>query len=213
MFNDDGTDPNSLTNGKYELVDFTGRISTDSVQITTARTKSFDKAIVRRSLIYEIKNLTSPPVTLKINGKNLPIVRYANEFTNNAAYYDLENKELKIRCDWECKDPLVISLTRDGLAVITATEPPTQENILTVFPNPGFSQNPLSIKIKFIESGVYSLEVFNNAGTIVADKYLGKQQKGSIMDFALDVQKLRGAYIFKLKNERDKIQTKTVVIE
>ena len=213
MFNDDGADPNSLTNGKYELVDFNGRISTDSIQITTTRTKSFDKAIARRSLIYEIKNLTSPPITLKINGREFPIVRYANEFTNNAAYYDLGNKELKIRYEWDCKDPLVISLTRAGLAVITATEPPKPENILTIFPNPGLSQDPLSIKINFIESGVYSLVVYNNAGTIVANKYLGKQHKGSVMDFALDVQKLRGAYIFKLKNERDKIQTKTVVIE
>ncbi|MCF2444442.1 T9SS type A sorting domain-containing protein [Dyadobacter sp. CY345] len=213
MFHDDGIDPNSLTNGKYELVDFTGRVSADSIQITTVRKKSFEKSIAKRNLVFEIKNLTSPPVALKINGKDYPVVQYANEFTSASAYYNLANKELKIRYDWECKDPLIITITRDGLGIITATEPPKPANIFTVYPNPGLSRDPLSVKIKFVESGDYSLEVFNNTGTIVAGKQLGKQQNGTVVNFMLDVKKLKGAYIFKLSNEKGKIQTKTIVIE
>jgi len=213
MFNDAGSDPSALTNGKYELIDFMGKVSADSIGISAWRKKSFDKSIAKRSLVFEIKNLTSPPIGLKINGTNFPVVLYANEFSANSAYYDLANRELKIRCEWVCKDPLNISILRDGLAVITGIEPERDDNIFTVFPNPTLSNDPLSFKIEFIETGDYRLEVYNNSGTMVTHRNLGKQQKGKVADFRMDVQNFKGTYLFKLKNERDHIQTKTVIIE
>ncbi|MEO6686133.1 MAG: TIM-barrel domain-containing protein [Dyadobacter sp.] len=213
LFNDDGADPNSLTNGKYELVDFTGHVWTDSIQIVTTRKKDYEKTLSKRNMIYEIKNLTSPPLSLKINGKNFSVVQHANEFSNTAAYYDIISKQLKIGYEWDCKIPLTISIIRDGLAVITGTEPVSEPNILTVFPNPTLSSEPLSVKIKFADSGNYDLKIYNNLGTVVVSQKLGKQPKGNTMSLNVNVQKLKGAYIIKLKNDKNNIETKTIIIE
>ena len=213
MFNDDGSDPNSLSNNKHELIEFTGRISMDSIQIVTNRRKEYDRSISKRNMLYEIENLTSPPTSLKINNKNFPVTIYPNELSNAAAYYNLADKQLKIRYDWDCKIPLNITVIRDGLSVITATEPGETENILNVFPNPALAREPLSVKIRFIESGDYTLEIFNILGAVVTYQTLGKQAKGKILDVKIDVKKLQGSYVVKLKNEKNRSVAKTIIVE
>jgi oligosaccharide 4-alpha-D-glucosyltransferase len=213
MFHDDGADPNSLQNAKYELIDFKGHVSSDSVIITTTRSKDHPQSLAKRVMLYEIENVTSNPISVLLNGKPLPVVFLPNEFGNEMAYFNLVSKQLKIRYNWDCKVPATLTIVRDGLSIITGTEPSATENSLTVFPNPSVGGKPISVKAIIPQTGDYDLEVFNVKGRKIRHETLGKQAKGKVLNLTIEAPEIRGSYILKLKNEQGFYHSKKFVIE
>lgn len=211
MFHDDGVDPNALTKSKYELIEFGGRVSNDQVNVTVQRTKSYDKSLTKRHLTFEIKNFTSNPITITLNGQVIPIVYLGPEFKNNTAYYDLLGKQLKVQFDWDCNTTANIAVTREGLDVITGSEPNIQDEVLTVFPNP--ARPPVSVKVTVPETGLYELEVYNVAGISVYKRTLGQHSKGKVLDLNLDLRFSTGAYLVRLRNNHGQFFTKKIVIQ
>lgn len=211
MFHDDGLDPNSLAKSKYELIDFVGKVSNDQVNVTIQRTKSFDKSLAKRYLTFEIKNFTTNPTAVTLNGKSFPVVYLSAEFKNNTAYYDLPGKQLKVQFDWDCNTMANISVTRAGLEVITGLEPNVNDHVLTVFPNP--ARSPISVKVTVPETGFYELEVYNVAGNAVYNKALGQHSKGKVLHLNLDLGVSSGAYVVRLRNGQGQFFTKKIVIQ
>lgn len=211
MFHDDGVNPNSLANAKYELIDFTGKVSSDNVDVTVERTKSFDKSLAKRHLTFEINNLTSNPTAVTLNGQTIPIVYLNNEFKNQTAYYDLVSKQLNVQFDWDCNVAANISVMRDGVDIITGTEPKRDDKVLSVFPNP--SRSPISVKVTVPETGSYELEVYNLAGNAVYKSALGQHSKGKVLDLSLDLRVSSGAYLVRLRNGQGLVFTKKIVIQ
>lgn len=211
MFHDDGIDPNSLAKSKYELIELGGKVSNDQVNVTVQRTKSFDKSLTKRHLTFEIKNFTSNPTAITLNGQTIPIVYLSAEFKNNTAYYDFLSKQLKVQFDWDCTTMANISVTRDGLDVITGSEPDIDVNVLTVFPNP--TRSPISVKVTVPETGFYELAVYNVAGVLVYKDALGQHSKGKVLDLNLDLRVSSGAYLVRLRNVNGQVFTKKIVIQ
>jgi oligosaccharide 4-alpha-D-glucosyltransferase len=211
MFHDDGLDPNSLAKLKYEFIAFEGEVSNDQVNITIERTKSFDKSLTKRHLTFEIKNLTSNPTAVTLNGQTIPVVYLSPEFKNNTAYYDLLGKQLIVQFDWDCSTTANISVKRDGLEVITGSEPHANDKVLTVFPNP--ARSPVSVKVTVPETGSYDLEVYNVAGILIYNSTLGQHNKGKVLDLSLDLRGSSGAYIVRLRNGQGQFFTKKIVIQ
>ncbi|MCF0064041.1 T9SS type A sorting domain-containing protein [Dyadobacter chenwenxiniae] len=211
MFHDDGNDPNSLSKSKYELVDFIGNVSNDQVNVTVQRTKSFDKSLAKRRLTFEIKNLTTNPTAVLLNGQAIPIVYLSAEFKSNTAYYNLLGKQLKVQFDWDCNTTAAIAVTRDGLDVITGSEPNVNDSVLTVFPNPAGSR--VSVKVTVPETGFYDLEVYNVAGISVYKSTLGQHSKGKVLDLSLNLRVSSGAYLVRLWNDQGQFFTKKIVIQ
>lgn len=211
MFHDDGIDPNSLTKSKYELVEFCGKVSNDLVNVTVQRTKNFDKSLAKRHLIFEIKNFTSNPTAVTLNGQPIPVVYTSSEFKNNTAYYDLLGKQLQVQFDWDCNTTANIAVTREGLDVITGSEPKADDLVLNVFPNP--ARSPVSVKVNVPETGSYELEVYNVAGVSIYKSALGQHSKGKVLDLSLDLRVSGGAYVVRLRNGQGQFFSKKIVIQ
>ncbi|SKB99786.1 TIM-barrel domain-containing protein [Dyadobacter psychrophilus] len=211
MFHDDGIDPNSLGKAQYELIHFEGKVSNDHVNVTIERTKSFDKSLAKRHLIFDIENVTSAPLSMMLNGKAIPIVYLINELKNGTAYYDLLKRQLKVQFDWDCNVTANISVLREGLSVITGSEPGLNSKVLNVFPNPG--RAPLSVEISIPESGFYELDIYNLAGKSVYKQSLGQHSKGKVLDLSLDLQLSGGAYLVRLRNSQGQFFTRKIVIQ
>ncbi|TLU98877.1 TIM-barrel domain-containing protein [Dyadobacter luticola] len=213
MYHDDGIDPNVLKNQKYELIDFSGRVSEDSVHVTIARKKDFPQSLAKRNLMLEVENLTSPPLSATLNGKPLTVVYLSTDFKNETAFYDHVTRQLKIRFDWDCKTTAQVAILRDGLSVITGVEPHFEGNVLKVYPNPNRPEMPLNVDAEIPETGRYAIEIFNTSGVVMYSQDLGVQTKGKKLEMKLNVKNLRGSYILKLKNGNGKFSTRSVIIE
>ncbi|NIJ55723.1 TIM-barrel domain-containing protein [Dyadobacter arcticus] len=213
MYHDDGKDRNSLANGKHELIDFNGYVSEDTIQITVQRRKNYAQSLTIRNMLLEVENLTSPPLSVTLNGKPFPVVYLSADFKNGSAFYDHLAKQLKIRYDWDCKAQSTITILRDGLSVVTGIESRFDENTLMVYPNPSQPQTPLTVKATIPYSGDYTLEIFNSSGRNVLQQPLGMQSQGALLNSKVDVTNLHGLYILKLKNAEGKFSAKSIIIE
>jgi oligosaccharide 4-alpha-D-glucosyltransferase len=213
LFHDDGADANSLANGKFELIDFSGKVWNDSVRIVTERTKNFDKSLISRAMRYEIKNFNSQLKSVRLNGRSLLVVYREEDFKGESAYYDLSTKQLKIRYQWECALKSTLVIERDGLSLITAVEEIPENELLNVYPNPGRPDQPIQVTAKIPETGNFELEIIDQKGITVYSKSLGKLKKGTLIDSQIDVKNLRGIYIVRLKSPSGKTRAKTILIE
>ncbi len=73
MFNDDGKDPKSVTDEKYELLHFSSTWNGKKLIIDFAHEKNnfgFSPAV--RNIVLEIKNLSTQPAKVKLDRKNIP---------------------------------------------------------------------------------------------------------------------------------------------
>jgi oligosaccharide 4-alpha-D-glucosyltransferase len=214
MFHDDGADPNSLQNQRFELIDFTGKTWKDSVQLDLNRRKTFDGNITNRSLLVEFENITSLPKSVKLNNSNVPLVFQESAFkADNLAYYDVSTKQLKVRFQWNCATPAKLLVFREGLSILTANEELVAESQLKIYPNPSQSHSQVTIEAQITESGNYQLAIFNAAGAAVYDHSFGKFTIGSNIKHSWNTGDLSGIFFVKLRHENGKVITRKIVIE
>lgn len=213
FFHDDGNDPTSLQTGKYELIDLMGNVFEDSIRIDVARKQEHHGALARRVMLFEIENLTSAPISVSLNGKEIPVVYLSNAFQNESAYYDLANRQLKIRTAWECKTPLRITVARDGLSVVTGTETPKGPGSLAIFPNPLASGDEVSVHAKVPKTAEYVIEICSPTGGVVMKKSLGKYEKGQTIHTSIRTGGLHGSYVLRLKDSDNRSYSKILMVE
>ena len=103
IFHDKGTDANVLTNQNYELLKLAGKSKTDTIGVTLTRTHTYAQGLGSRYILLEIKNVTSIPKAVLLDGQTIP-VSFLTESPLKAktAYYDLPNFQLSIPFDWDC---------------------------------------------------------------------------------------------------------------
>nr|WP_295932249.1 TIM-barrel domain-containing protein [uncultured Dyadobacter sp.] len=213
FFHDDGTDPATLENGKFELIDLSGNVSESNIQISLMRKQSHSQALAQRVMLFEIENVTSPPLSVTLGGHPLPVVYLRSEFQSEMAYYDLANRQLMIRTNWQCQNPLNLSIVRDGLTVVTGTEPRENKNSILVFPNPLPAGKTLAVHYTTPETGDYTLEICNASGAILLQKQLGKYAKGQTVRAEIDVHQLHGLCILRLGNAEGKFYSRKILVE
>ncbi len=215
VFHDDGKDAKVLQNMRYELLNFSGKTSTDSVQIEATRTQNYAGTLSSRSLTYEVINLTSIPKSVSINKQNIPVVfREADFNKDNVAYYDTERKVLKVRTLWDCSTTNSLLVVRDGLSVITATEDELiEESTLNVYPNPSQANTELTFETIITQTAHYELEIYNMAGKSIYKQDLGKISQNEPLKHHWNNQNIRGVLIIQLTNNLGKVMNKKIVIE
>ena len=213
MFHDDGYNPKSIANQQYELIDFKGHVTADSVQIETSRRINYNKGLASRAMQYEMINITSSPLSVKLNGKDLPVVYIPDAFKSEMAYYDVLAKKLSIRYQWDCNVKSVLSVLRDGLSIVTGIEEPAEKELLNVFPNPVLSGSVMTVKANITGGGNYNLKIFSQSGIVVKSQPIGKKTKGDKLDLSLDIRDLHGAFVVKLQNENGSSITKKIIIQ
>lgn len=213
FFHDDGTDPTTLSSGRFELIDLMGNVSENNIQISVRRTQSHSQALPQRVMLFEIEHVTSPPVSVTLDGQALPVVYLPGEFRPETAYYDLKNRQLMIRTNWQCQNPLNISIVRDGLSVITGMDFQEKENSIQAFPNPLPAGKTLLVHSKIPETGSYTLEICNATGAILVQKSLGAFAKGQVICSEINAHGLHGICILRFKNGDGQFYSKKIVVE
>lgn len=215
VFHDDGKDAKVLQNMRFELLNFSGKTATDSVQIEATRSQNFAGTLTNRSLTYEIINLTSIPKSVSINKQNITLVFKESDFNkDNLAYYNTEQKILKIRTLWDCNTTNSLLVVRDGLSVITATENEiVDDNSFVVYPNPSQANTNLTFETIIKQTADYEIEIFNTSGTSVYKQVLGRILENEPLKHRWNSQNIRGFLIVKLKNNLGKVVSKKIIIE
>ncbi len=215
VFHDDGKDAKVLQNMRYELLNFSGKTSTDSIQIEAIRTQNYVGTLASRSLTYEIINLTSIPKSVNVNKQNISLVFKESDFNkDNLAYYNAEQKILKVRTLWDCTTINSLLVVRDGLSVITATENEiVDDNSLIVYPNPSQVNTELTFETIIKQTANYEIEIYNTAGTNIYKQDLGRIIENEPLKHRWNNQNIRGVLIVKLKNNLGKVVSKKVIIE
>ncbi|MCU0323662.1 MAG: DUF4968 domain-containing protein [Spirosomaceae bacterium] len=213
MFHDDGKDPNSLTNQRFELLEFTGSTSRDTLRFEAKRTKTFEAGLSNRSMTVEFINLTSLPKSVRVDNQTIPIVLKPEEFNkDNVAFYDINSKILAVRYLWNCNTTSQVTIVREGLLIVTSTEDEI-ENSLKVYPNPSHSNSEIQIQSIATKSADYHLEIINSAGAKIYEYGFGRIIQDETLTHKWNPKNMSGVFVVRLKNDLGQIISKKIVIE
>jgi oligosaccharide 4-alpha-D-glucosyltransferase len=215
MYHDDGKDPETLQNKRFELIDFIGKSWLDSLQLETIRKSSYLNSLENRALLVEIPNIRTYPSLVKINNKTIKLVLKEEDFKGtDIAYYNFKEKLLKVRHTWNCATPnKLIVYRKDGILPL-ATEPiiSPQENLL-IFPNPTESQNTVTIQTLITEAGSYQIQIFDNSGKNIHQDEIGKIEKGENLSYRFSPKGISGTFIVKIQNEKGSFLTGKMLVK
>ncbi|MFN3851204.1 MAG: TIM-barrel domain-containing protein [Spirosomataceae bacterium] len=213
MFHDDGKDPNSLTNQRFELLEFTGNTTRDTLRFEAKRTKTFDAGLANRSMTVEFINLTSLPKSVLVDNQTVPIVLRLEEFNkDNVAFYDLNNKVLSVRYSWNCNNTSRVTVIREGLLIVTSTEDEVQ-NSLQIYPNPSRANSDIEIRAITTKIADYTLEIISTTGATIYEHKFGRLTKDEELNHKWNPKNLSGVFVVRLKNDLGQIISKKIVIE
>ena len=109
MYEDDGQSPTSLSEGAYELLQFSAQQAGDSLTIELDRSGGdYDGRPSRRALTLVVHNWSADLQTVQLAGTAIA-VRKRMPKTGNAAVIDRENATLTVRFDWD-HQPVVLKM-------------------------------------------------------------------------------------------------------
>ncbi|MEY4540212.1 MAG: hypothetical protein RLZZ306_1969, partial [Bacteroidota bacterium] len=215
MYHDDGKDPDALQNKRYELIDFTGKSGLDSLQLKIERQNSYTGSLQNRALLVEIPNMRNFPQIIKINGKTIPYVEKSEDFKgDNIAYFNIQEKLLKVRYTWNCAVPTTLTVLRKDGNLLLGNEPIVSsiENLL-IFPNPTESQNGVTIQAEIMEAGMYQIQIFDTNGKNIFREDLGSIGKGENLSYQFKPNGISGTYLVKIQNEKGNFLTGKMVVK
>lgn len=104
MFEDDGTTPDSVAKGQYELLNFSALHTSEQLHITLKREGGdYTGKPTQRALTLVVHNQRSKPAKIYLDGRYIPLVAQPQRFNrgNNVAWYDKAAKQLKVKVDWQ----------------------------------------------------------------------------------------------------------------
>ena len=110
MYNDDGKDPNSISNNAYESLSFTAKHTDKLMSFDFGRTGDFPGSVDTRQLTLVIHNYKNSANSISVNAEAINIAKSLAEFnsTSLSAWYDNESKQLKINMPWSNAVKVVI---------------------------------------------------------------------------------------------------------
>ena len=102
MYNDDGQDPNSLTNADYESLTFSATQRDEKLLFDLQQHGQFVKMPVTRQLSLVIHNYQSNAAKITVDSKLVKLVKSREQLTQQplSAWYDESNKQLFINTAW-----------------------------------------------------------------------------------------------------------------
>lgn len=102
MYNDDGKDPNSLTNGDYETLTFTASQKDKKLSLDVQRKGGFSGVPATRKLSLVIHHYENQPARIKVNNKHVALVGCEKHLYNQglSSCYDGEHKKVLINTPW-----------------------------------------------------------------------------------------------------------------
>ena len=111
MYNDDGSDPESIKNSTFETLSFAAEQSQKQLLLTLTRSGQFEAMPKQRNVMAVIHNQTViKQVVLK--GRTIELVANEQLFNTSkqAAWYDENTKQLKVKFTWHQNAELEIKL-------------------------------------------------------------------------------------------------------
>ena len=110
MYNDDGKDPNSISNNAYESLSFTAKNTDKLLSFDFEQKGDFLGKVKTRQLTLVIHNYKNSAKSISVNTETINIVESLAEFnsTSLSAWYDNKNKQLKINMPWSNAVKIVI---------------------------------------------------------------------------------------------------------
>ncbi|MFH1051784.1 MAG: TIM-barrel domain-containing protein [bacterium] len=159
MYEDDGITPDANKKEQFQLLNFSGLVTLDSIVIRQSITGSYPNNPVLREMFYKIFNPGLQYNSVTINKIKLESAQTKEEFAllPETFYIDKENNLLEIHFRF---------LNTDSDILIT-NEPNNVDDSgnlteIKVYPVPG--KEYLNLEIKGIEEGKYLLAIFNIEG-------------------------------------------------
>jgi len=102
MYNDDGQDPNSLTNADYESLTFSANQQDEKLLFDLQQHGQFVKMPATRQLSLVIHNYQNNAAKITVDNKLVKLVKSREQLTQQplSAWYDESNKQLFINAAW-----------------------------------------------------------------------------------------------------------------
>jgi len=165
MYDDDGKSPGSNKKGEYQLINFKGIASSDSLIIWQSATGSFSEMPTSRQMFYKIYNFHSENCIVHVNQKKLSQAKSYNEYLNSNEYfiYDKVNNLLELNFKFAHTDTeIIITNVTNGI------DDSGEHTTFHIYPVPG--KDELNIEINNIKNGNYKFVLFNIQGKQVSEE-------------------------------------------
>ena len=201
-----------LTNQNYELLKLAGKSKTDTIGVTLTRTHTYAQGLGSRYILLEIKNVTSIPKAVLLDGQTIP-VSFLTESPLKAktAYYDLPNFQLSIPFDWDCNKTASVQIIRADLGILTSVVPSAQD-ALVVYPNPARDFGAVNLQIIAPTTDDYPIEVIDILGTLVYKHSLGNLTQYQQTHHSLPSTPQKGIFTVLLRNTKGEVTTQKMMI-
>lgn len=164
LFVDDGKNPESLSDGEYELIHYSGQVSESEIKILIDKEGSFAGSPLNRNMFFELRRTFSIPLDVKLNSESIPAKTSMTEMNQNPPswYFNSSQNKLFVHLEWSGAET-EIQILPSASGVDTA-EPSPQNGVLvhTVYPNP--FADALQILMDLPGQGEYLLQVFEITG-------------------------------------------------
>lgn len=212
IFHDKGNDANVLENNNYELLKLAGKSKTDTISVTLTRTRTYAQGLGSRYILLEIKNITSIPKAVLLDGQTIPVSFLTESpLKIKTAYYDLTNFQLSIPFDWDCTKTAIVQIVRTDLGILTSVVPQAQD-ILVVYPNPARDLGAVTLQIIPPTADDYSIEVIDILGTVIYKHSLGNLAQYQPTHQSLPFIPQKGIFTVLLRNTKGEVTTKKLMI-
>jgi oligosaccharide 4-alpha-D-glucosyltransferase len=106
QYEDNGLDPKSLSEGRYELITYEGSAETDKTKVTISKTGTWPGMPVSRSIQLEVRTITLPS-QVTVNGKLVKISPEKGTPTGNKTTCTFDDTWLHINFAWDGKPVLI----------------------------------------------------------------------------------------------------------
>lgn len=179
LYNDDGKTPGAWEKGKYQLINFTGDVSANQIQVAlNSLGNGYTGMPTSREMMFQIKRITSLPSSVTLDGKNIPISTTENAYKNavTGAFWDSNNNILKVHFSYgNVKDTLLI---KDAVLGIHSFSQPKTALFSLGNPEPQPFSTQVRIPVTISQPGIYTLLIYNLQGQLLVQKESNFSQKG-----------------------------------
>ena len=219
LYNDDGKTPGAWEKGDYQLINFTGDVTTSQIQVTlNSEGNGYANMPSSREMLFQIKRVSSLPSSVSLDGKNIPFSSTESGYESSApgAFWDSGKQILKVHFAYS--GGIHTLLIKDAvLGVYSFTAPKTGDfTLLNPQPQPFIKQ--VRIPLTISKPGNYTLHIYNLQGQVLVQQKTYFSQTGENEFYwngisADGINLPGGIYIAVVKDSKgNKAQTKLVKI-
>ena len=217
MYNDDGKDPNSITNNQYETINISKSMEGNFVtDILLQSTGTYSTQPATRNLMVHVINQTFPYQVLA-NKKSLSqaVSMTAMDTIPGSYFYNVNTSDLYANTNWKVDTSILIQINASPVPVALPADVSYFTHINTtdssmyysIYPNPATNQVFVSLPNSAYQQ-VNTIEIFNSIGQNVLS--YTPAVKNTL--YILDVSKLpAGTYFVKFLNGKNSYSTPVII--